>query len=140
MPKISLERAREDLLCRAIDIVFDAVKLKTPRLRVIDGKARPRIIIARLPNRANRDDIFDAILEGEILSWQLLDAMLIEREDFAEMRMSNQRERVQLVADWEAIGRLLGREDIIELFDTARGAMGESEIDVVEIAAIREAL
>ena len=66
---------------------------------------------------------------------QLLDAGRREREHLAEVRVPDERDVPELVPDRQALARLLGREDVLELLEAHRRAVAEVDVDVVELLA-----
>ena len=68
---------------------------------------------------------------------QLLDAVRREREDLAEVRVADERDVPELVPDRQALARLLGREDVLELLEAHRRAVAEEHVDVRRASAGR---
>src|SRR5690606_33682832 len=70
---------------------------------------------------------------------QLFDAVAGEREDFAQVRVPDQRDVPELVVDGQAFARLLGGEDVLELFQADGRAVAELDVDVLELDLVGQA-
>src|SRR5580658_499402 len=120
MREVALEARAQDLVGGELDVVFDALELEPLLVRVVDGVARAVVEVARLADRSDADDVLLAFLEIEVNGRKLLDAAVAEREDLAQVRVADERDVPDLVPDGEALARLLGGEDVLELLEAHR--------------------
>ncbi len=71
---------------------------------------------------------------------ELLHAVRREGEHLAEVRVADQREVAELRIDRQALTRLLGREDVLELFEPHRRAVAEVHRYFVELDLVGQLL
>ena len=80
---------------------------------------------AVLTDRADRDDVLPVGVELEVRRGQLLDAVAREGEHLAQVRVPDERDVPDAIHDRQALARLLGREDVLELFEPNRRPVTE---------------
>ena len=71
MAEIALELALEYLVRRSVDVVLDSAKVKGPGLGIVHRETGAVVIVTRLADRADTDDVSELVLELEILGRQL---------------------------------------------------------------------
>src|SRR4051812_35028594 len=65
--EVRREPRLEDLPRRLLGVVLDAVELDDLRLVVPDAVARPRVVVARLPAAADRDQVLARVVDAQAL-------------------------------------------------------------------------
>src|SRR5581483_8228613 len=94
--EVRLEVAVEDLLGRGLDVVVRPLELEGLGLGVVDGVAGARVVVARLADRADADDVLPARAELELLGHHLVHAAVQrQRERLAKVRVPDQRQARQ---------------------------------------------
>src|SRR5262245_21953588 len=96
MAEVALELALEDLHRGRFDVVFDALELELASLRVVDGVARAVVVVARLTDRADAHDVLPSVAQRELARRELFYFARSQREDFAKVRMADQRDVAEL--------------------------------------------
>jgi hypothetical protein len=127
MSEVTFELGFEHFFSRRFDVVFDSTEFKALRFTVEDRVTRAIVIIAGLSDRTDTDDVFSVGLEREISRRQLFDSRWRERKDFAEMRVTDQREVTELVIHRQAFPGLLGGKNVLELLEPHGRAVTEVE-------------
>src|SRR3954468_2315791 len=117
MTEVRFQVRPEDLLRRGLHVVLDAPELEQALFSVVDDVAGARVVVTRLPDRPDADDVLPAGAQLELVGDHLVDAVGRERERLAEMGVADQRERREIVPDLQALRRLIAREDVVELLD-----------------------
>ena len=64
--EVALELGAQDLLGGGLDVVLDALELEALRVGVVDRVARAVVVVARLADRADADDVLAVRLELEV--------------------------------------------------------------------------
>ena len=64
----------------------------------------------------------------------------LEREHLAQVRVADERDVVEVVPDGEALARLLGREDVLELFEAQRRAVAQVDARVGDAMLVGQRL
>jgi hypothetical protein len=136
--EVALELHAQHLLGRRLDVVLDALELEALRLGVEERVAGAVVVVARLAHRADAHDVLAVGLEHEVFFGQLFDVVGGEREDLAEVRVADEREVAEVFPHAEALARLLGGEDVLELFEPHRRAVAQVHVDVVELLHVGE--
>ena len=75
MPEVRFEIGAEDLLRRRLDVVVDALELELLLVGVEQRVAGARIVIARLSDRADADDVLPAGPQLEAVRDDLVNAI-----------------------------------------------------------------
>ena len=65
--EVALEIAVEDLRRCQIDVVLDALELELTRRRVVHGVTGAVVVVARLPDRTDADDVLETFFEREVV-------------------------------------------------------------------------
>ena len=137
--EVALELRAQDLVGGGLDVVLDALELERLLLGVVDGEAGAVVVVAGLAHRTDADDVLAVGGELEVDRRQLFHRGACQREHLAQVRMADEREVPELVVDGQALSRLLGREDVLELFETDRRAVAEVQRDLVELDLVGQA-
>ena len=123
LPEVAFELGAKDFRGSSLDVVLDALEMKRSGVAIVDGVACAIVVITRLADRTDANDVLDAILEREVFGRQLLHVAGSKREHFAQMRVTNERDVTELIPHRKTLGGLVRRKDVLELLESHRRAM-----------------
>src|SRR5439155_22991207 len=78
--EVALQLRAEDLLRRRVDVVRHALELEHALIRVVHGVAGAIVVVARLPDTADADDVLVPGPQLELLRHHLVHIVVAERE------------------------------------------------------------
>src|SRR6185369_9826045 len=138
--EVAFEFGAQDFVGGGLDVVLDAFELEALLVGVVQRVAGAVVVVARLADGADADDVFAIGLQFEVDRRQLLDRGLGEREHLAQVGVADQRDVAEFFENRQAFTRLLGGEDVFELFEPHGRAVAQVHADLVEFDLIGQAL
>ncbi len=127
MGEVALEFGFQHLFSCCLDVVLDPAELEAFRITIENRVASAIVVVTWLSDGPHADDVFAIRFEVEIGRWQLFDSRWRERKDFAEVRMTDQRQVAKFVVHRQAFPSLLGRKDVLELLESHGRAVTQVE-------------
>src|SRR5262249_3334939 len=107
--EVTLEIGREELLPRPVPVVPHALELGDALGGVVDRVAGAVVVVTRLTDRADADDVLVLLPDRELLRDHLVDVVLRQRERLAQVAVADEGHCGQRVPQLEAARRLLDR-------------------------------
>src|SRR5580658_2834276 len=85
LSKVQRQLGIEDLLSGALDVVLHPVVLHRPRVGVVQGEAAAVVVVAGLPDRADRDDVLVPPADSKALGHDIADLAIADGKGPAEV-------------------------------------------------------